>query len=311
MNKILISGGCGFIGSHLVSKLESNNEILIIDDLSTGKMENLPVSNNIKFEECCITDISKISKIVTSFKPSRVFHLAAIASVQKCIEDPFYCHDVNFKGGFSLLDASIKNNVSDFYFSSSSAVYGNYGEKIVSEEHREYPESNYGLDKLAFEQCLLSSIRKKEIQGNVFRFFNIFGPKQDSSSPYAGVISVFMKIFNEKHKSLNIYGSGKQSRDFVYVKDLVNIIMQISNNKELNGHIFNIGTGTSVSINDLADTLSRIYNCAVQYNYLEPREGEILYSLCDNKKLKSLGIEFKYNLEKGLIDYKNFLENNE
>jgi UDP-glucose 4-epimerase len=298
MSKILITGGCGFIGSHLVNLLDkSEHDILVIDNLSTGKVENLE-SSNIQIKKVDITHSHEVYSLITQFQPDTIVHLAAIASVQRSIQEPEYTHDVNFKASIHLLECAIKNNVKYFYFASSAAVYGNKDSQRVSEDSHIEPLSNYGLDKYEVESSLMKAINNERIKGCAFRFFNVFGPKQEPNSPYSGVVSIFTNRII-KGENLIIYGDGEQSRDFVFVEDVVQFIEHVMN-KDISGEVFNVGTGESISLNQLIKTLSDITNKKVNIQYEKERNGDIKHSICDNSKVLETGYTFQYNAQTGL-----------
>jgi UDP-glucose 4-epimerase len=223
---ILITGGAGFIGSHLCDALlEKGYAVRILDDLSTGKRSNLQLGHpQLELIEGDVADAALVARAVAGCQA--VVHLAAVASVQASVEDPVKTHQSNFIGTLNVCEAMRQHGVRRVLFASSAAVYGNNGEgQSIAEDTPKAPLTPYAVDKLASEQYLDFYRRQHGLEPVVFRFFNIFGPRQDPSSPYSGVISIFCERATSG-KPIMVFGDGEQTRDFLYVGDLVQVMVQ-------------------------------------------------------------------------------------
>jgi len=317
MKKCLITGGAGFIGSHLVEEcLMRGYRVIVLDNLSTGKRGNLPSNHrDLEFIEGDITDAQQLSTIVKNNSDiDYVFHLAAIPSITLSMEDPVYAHEVNFVGTLLLLNAFRDQRIRKFVYTSSSAVYGDTKEIPVSESSPPAPISPYGADKMGGEYFLKIFNDSFDLPTVACRLFNVFGERQDPSSPYSGVVSIFFDKAAEKKRgkasSLRIYGDGSQSRDFIYVKDVALALLYLAEREEIRGEVFNIGYGNRITILDLADKIKRLLEVGIEIHFEEPREGDILHSQAAVEKFKSTGLAFKYDLDEGLKRLASFLLNN-
>tara|TARA_R110002096_G_scaffold287663_1_gene481312 strand:+ start:310 stop:1212 length:903 start_codon:yes stop_codon:yes gene_type:complete len=296
MKKALVTGGAGFIGSHLVDQLINMGiNVTIIDNLSTGKKEN--INPKAKFIECDISIASYIDLTSYLNDIDIIFHLAAKTTVQESIENPILYNNINVKGTLKLLEVASAMKVKRFIFSSSSSVYGNA--KIpTTEQHKLNPISPYALNKLIGEQyCKLYS-EIYNLDTVCLRYFNVYGNRMNNEGGYKLVFPIFKEqLLN--NKSLTITNNGNQRRDFVYVKDIVNInILAATYKKQLNGDVFNIGNGTNYSINEVADMMGG------EKTYGEKRI-EPFETLADNKKASEiLGWRPKGDLEKWVNKYK-------
>jgi len=296
--KILVTGGAGFIGSNLVDRLiDEGYKVFVIDNLSSGKKENL--NKKAIFYKA---DICNLNKIFPLFKGiDYVFHLAANPRVLFSVENPIESHKVNVDGTLNVLYASYKNKVKRLIFASSSAVYGNIKKLPLREDMKPNPISPYGLHKLIGEYyCKLFS-DLYNLETVCLRYFNVYGPKMDPEGPYALVIGKFLKLKKE-NKPLTIYGNGKQTRDFVYVNDVVEAnILAMKSKKVGKGEVINICSGKNYSINYIAKLIGG------EKIYLPARKGEMKHTLGDNSLAKKLlGWNPKVNLEEGI----NYLLNN-
>src|SRR3990170_3898667 len=221
---LLITGGAGFIGSHLVEHmLAAGNTVRVLDNLSTGKRENLPAHSRLEFVLGDIRDRGLVLECVRDVQA--IIHLAAVGSVQASVDDPTGTHATNFDGTLHLLEAARQEHVRRFLYASSASVYGDNTRLPLVEEEGLNPLSPYAADKLAGEYYLRFYHAKFGIETTAFRFFNIFGPRQDPSSPYSGVISIFIERVS-RGEPVTIFGDGRQTRDFVYVGDLVKLLVQ-------------------------------------------------------------------------------------
>jgi UDP-glucose 4-epimerase len=311
MNSILITGGAGFVGSHLAEQLvEKGYEVTIVDNLSTGKMSNIPkikdqrskIKDQITFVKADIRDIARLNKIKGNF--DAVVHLAAQIYVEKSILDPKETYDINLNGTFNILDFAREKRISKFIFASSSAVYGNVNKENISEEELLNQISPYGLTKMLAEQAVASYGRFYGITTTSLRFFNIYGPRQNNSSPYSGVISKFLEQTEGKGKQPEIHGNGEQTRDFIYVEDVVEAIISSLKLGDKKNHIYNVGTGNTISIKDLFNLMVDLKERKdkIKPLYKPKREGDIQFSGANISKIKNeLGFIPKYKIKEGLL----------
>ncbi len=281
---VLVTGGAGFIGSHLAERLlTGGDQVRILDDLSTGKRENLPRHAALEFVEGDIRDAGLVAHCMEGI--DAVVHLAAVASVQASIDDPIRTHQVNFDGTLNLLEASRRVGIRRFVYACSAAVYGDTASIPVSEEAIPRPLSPYAVDKLAGEYYLLHYHRKYNLAATSFRFFNIYGPRQDPSSPYSGVISIFMDRLM-RNQPVTVFGDGTQTRDFVYVADLAELLARAVSGTEGIGEVFNVGTGTRKSLSQLLEHLEKLSGKKIERRHEPPRLGDIQHSCADISRLR-------------------------
>jgi len=224
MEKILITGSAGFIGSTLANYYSRENQVYAIDNLSMGKLENLEESENLTFIQGSVTDRPFMENILSSHKFDYIFHLAAIASVEDSVRRPIETHEVNFRSVLELLELTKKyqNNLKRLVFSSSAAVYGDEPTIPKHENSVIHPMTPYAIDKFGAEKMVLAYCRLYDLPTSAVRFFNVYGPKQNLSSPYSGVISILVDKYrkfmnNEPNVSFSLFGDGEQSRDFVFI----------------------------------------------------------------------------------------------
>ncbi|CAN7225513.1 NAD-dependent epimerase/dehydratase family protein [Pseudomonas solani] len=282
---ILVTGGAGFIGSNLVDTLLARgHSVRILDDLSTGKRDNLPLHDSrVELIEGNVADAALVSRAMAGCKA--VAHLAAVASVPASVDDPVATHQANFIGTLNVCEAMREHGVKRVVFASSASVYGQNGEgQAIDENTPTAPLTPYAVDKLASEQYLDFYRRQHGLEPAVFRFFNIFGPRQDPSSPYSGVIS----IFTERALAgtpITIFGDGEQTRDFVYVGDLVQVLVQALENPSVEAGPVNVGLQRSTSLKDLLAAIGSVVGELPAISYAEARSGDIRHSLADNGRL--------------------------
>jgi len=296
---IIITGGAGFIGTNIARTLADDNNVTIIDDLSTGKIENIQDlinENKIKFIKGSITDLDLLKK---SFKNvDYAFHQAALASVPQSFEDPVKTNNINLNGTVNVLIASRDNNVEKVVWASSCAVYGDNTDLPLKETSSTNPLSPYAATKLAGELYanIFSNVYNLPIVS--LRYFNVYGPWQNPHGDYAAVIPLFIsKILDDQ--PLVIYGDGKQTRDFIFVEDVVRANIFFAEKAE-NG-VFNIGCGVKTSINEIAKIILKISNKNnTEIIYKEKREGDIKDSFSDISKMKKTGFKPEYSLEAGI-----------
>jgi UDP-glucose 4-epimerase len=302
MQIVLVTGGAGFIGSHLVGKLfEKGYHVKVLDNLSTGKLSNFSsktLSNGaVDFVKGDIRDSGLVEKCCA--EADVVIHLAAQTSVPFSMQNPDFNNDVNVKGTLNLLNSSAKAKIKRFLFISSCAVYGEPTYLPVDEKHPTNPISPYAESKLAAEQECLRLNDEGAFESVVFRLFNVYGPKQGLSE-YSGVITKFIDRIKQK-LPLIIYGDGSQTRDFVYVNDIVNAIVLSLENKKAPGNIFNVGTGRAIALQELANTMLSLTGEDLKIVNAEPRLGDIKHSYADITKANQLlGYKPKFSLKEGL-----------
>ena len=282
---ILITGGAGFIGSHLSDALlEKGYAVRILDDLSTGKPGNLQMDNpRLELIEGDVADAGLVQRAAAGCRA--VVHLAAVASVQASVDDPVKTHQSNFIGTLNVCEAMRLNGVRRVLFASSAAVYGNNGEgQSIVEDTPKAPLTPYAVDKLASEQYLDFYRRQHGLEPVVFRFFNIFGPRQDPSSPYSGVISIFSERATQG-KPITVFGDGEQTRDFLYVGDLVQVMVQALEQEQVEEGAVNIGLNQATSLNQLLAALKQVVGSLPEVSYGAARSGDIRHSRADNQRL--------------------------
>lgn len=292
--KIIVTGGCGFIGSHLVDELiEQGHKVLVIDDLSTGSINNL--NKKALFLQADFRS-SQSQEALESFCPDIVFHHAAQVSVQRSMENPVGDANSNIIGTIAFLEFCKRAGVKKFIYPSSAAVYGNPIYLPVDEDHPINPVSFYGISKFTPEQYIRVFCSEGSMEYTILRYANVYGERQDVAGE-GGVVSIFLnKILNGQNPL--IFGDGNQTRDFIYVKDIVaaNIFVMDKGSNE----VFNVSTGEEVSINHLLSVISRNYNSNVTPIYEQQRGGDILHSYLDNSKLRKLGWQPNYNISAGI-----------
>lgn len=284
--EVVITGGAGFIGSHIAQKLVAlGANVTIIDNLSTGKLENIEtIINKINFIKSDITNLEACIEITKNKK--MIFHLAAFVSVPNSMNNPNECNKINVLGTFNLLEACRINKIEKFIFSSSSAVYG----KMVtscSEDDLTDPISIYGFSKLIGEQYCQKYNKLFNIQTLCLRYFNVYGPRQNPNGEYAGVVAKFMDCI-KNNKPITIYGDGLQTRDYISVHDVAqaNINLAMLSNEHLNGQPVNIATGNSITLLELINNLKQeSESFCSEVKFLPARNGDIAHSQANCKKL--------------------------
>jgi len=299
MKKVVVTGGAGFIGSHLAEELAGRGYyVIILDDLSTGRMkniENLLKKENAEFIQGSITDLPLLRKLFQNVE--YVFHQAALSSVPRSMEDPLTTNEVNIKGTLNVLMAARENRVRKVVYAASSSVYGDALASPQREDMPPNPQSPYAVTKLAGEYYCQVFYEVFALPTICLRYFNVYGPRQDPSSQYAAVVPRFIdRLF--KDESPIIFGDGEQTRDFTFVKDAAEANI-LATESDATG-VFNIGTGRRVSINELARLITRFTDKDSKPIYQKPRPGDVKHSLADISKAKQVGYNPRYNLEEGL-----------
>lgn len=285
VEQVLVTGGAGFIGSHLVEALLAKGyKVRVLDNLSTGKISYLPMDNaNLNLVIGDVADGAAVARAMADC--NAVVHLAAVASVQASVDDPVATHQSNFVGTLNVCESMLKSAIKRVVFASSAAIYGNNGEgSAIDEDTPKSPLTPYASDKLASEYYLDFYRREHGLEPVILRFFNIFGPRQDPSSPYSGVISIFTeRAMNAQ--PVSIFGDGEQTRDFVYVEDLVSILVQAVEANEPGVGAVNVGLDRSTSLNDLIAELGAATGHPLTVTHHASRQGDIRHSRANNARL--------------------------
>ena len=294
---ILITGGLGFIGNNLVNFLSNSHKISLYDNYSNSKQINDFSQKNIQIIKGDIQNYNLLKKSLINI--DCVIHLAAQIDVQRSIINPDETYEINIKGTENLLDACLENNVSNFIAASSAAVYGDPTSIPLSENSQLNPLSPYGKSKMIMEQKISNFSLKHNINSISLRFFNIYGKNQNAA--YAGVISKFLQNIKQ-NEPLLIFGSGDQTRDFIAIEDVVSAInCAISNIDKKFGKIYNVGTGNSISLNELAQIMLNISKKDLPINHIKMKSGDILQSQSNIDLIKNeLSFIPKINIKNGL-----------
>lgn len=294
MKKILITGGMGQVGSYLVDRLHKDFELTILDNLSSNIRDNLPEGVSLIKEDIrspVAQDLAASNDII--------IHTAAQISVVRSMDDPLFDADNNVIGTLNLLEGARKGNIDKFIYMSSAAAYGNPEYLPVDEKHPQDPMSPYGVSKLSGEKFCTMYYQAFGLPTVCIRPFNIYSPRQDSSNPYSGVISKFIGRVKEGMSPI-IFGDGSQTRDFVSVHDIVNMIVLLVNDQKSNGQVFNVGTGQKTTVKELAQIILDIFDSSLDIEFKDWMPGDIKDSYSDISKAKSIGYSPKVELKQGL-----------
>jgi len=305
MNKthrsVLVTGGAGFIGSHLVPRLlELGYSVTVLDNLSNGKLENLEGvidHPKFRFQRGDILDKTLLNEVFGGV--DSVIHLAALIDISASVADPILNHEVNVNGTFNMLHAAVKHDVKKFVFASSTAVYGDAKTLPLQENFALHPISPYSASKVAGEAYCSAFASCFGLETVVLRFFNVYGSRS-GDSPYSGVITKFLQKI-VKGEALTIDGDGEQTRDFIHVSDIVKAVTLALKNEGLKGEVFNVCTGLPTSINQLATTLKRVTGKNPKVKFGPARLGDIRSNYGDPAKAKeNLGLGSVVDLTEGL-----------
>jgi UDP-glucose 4-epimerase len=298
--KVLVTGGAGFIGSHIVDALVARGDtVVVLDDLSTGRRANLAaVAGDVRLDVGSVADLDAVRRAAEGCEV--VFHMAAVASVQRTVEAPIDTSAVNLGGTLNVLEAARAAGARRVVFAGSAAAYGDNPALPLRESETPRPLSPYAIEKLASEQYMRVWSQLYGLETVTLRFFNVFGPRQDPSSPYSGVISIFVDRLMAGRPAA-IYGDGRQTRDFVYVADVVRANLLAASVPEANGRTFNVARGEETTVRELYDTLRRIVGRGPEPVFAEPRAGDIRHSRADiGAARQSLGFAPEHTVEEGL-----------
>ena len=299
MARYLVTGGAGFIGSHLVDELLSRGEsVRIADDFSTGRRENLPAQRPFELVEGDLADADVAARAVAGCE--YVIHQAAIPSVPRSIEQPISSHRANVEATLQVLAAAREAGVRRVVFAGSSSVYGNAPALPKREDMPTLPLSPYALQKLISEQYCQLFTRLYGLETVTTRYFNVFGPRQQPGSPYSGVISLFIDAMSEGRAPV-IYGDGQQTRDFTYVGDVVAGVLRACDAPKAAGEVINLAAGGRISLLDLLASLQRVLGTTVTPSFGPSREGDVRDSQADITKARQLlGFEARVPFDEGL-----------
>lgn len=299
--RALVTGGAGFIGSHLVDALTSRGtKVRILDNLSTGTLKNIETHLSNGSADLVRGDLRNIREVKEALMGvDAVFHLAAITSVPYSVKNPTITDQVNAKGARNLLEASANSNVKDYVFASTCAVYGDPQYTPIDEDHQLNPKSPYAESKLRGEEYCREFREKYGLKTATLRFFNVYGTRQ-TANQYSSVITNFITNIREGKPPI-IYGDGQQTRDFVHVSDVVQALLLSANNKVASEQIFNIGSGKSVTINELCQLVLKKLKSDIKPVHREPRAGDIKHSSAKIERARrTIGYDPKVSLDKGL-----------
>lgn len=305
--KILVTGGAGFIGSHIVNKLiEDNNEVIIIDNLSTGKKENL--NSKAKFYQADIKNYEEIEKVFEQENPEYICHQAAHASVPESVKDPISDAENNILGSINIIRCGVKYNIKKLVFASTGgAIYGDADILPTPENYEAKPVSPYGVTKLAVEKYLYCFNFLNKLNYTILRYANVYGPRQDPFGE-AGVVAIFcQKIIDDSQPIIN--GDGKCTRDYVFVEDIANAnLLALKSNKSQN--IYNVGTGIQTDVNTISQNLIKISGQNISEKHGPARLGDQKTSAIDSSKIKQeLNWEPKIDLQTGLKETFDWFKN--
>src|SRR3954452_88176 len=301
MNRSIVTGGAGFIGSALVrALLAEGRRVHVIDNLSTGNLDNLEeVADRITVHEFDLRDYNRIAPVIAGAE--RVFHLGALPSVPKSILQPVPSHECNIDGTFNVFRAAAEGKAARVIYAASSSAYGDTEVLPKVETMAPRPKSPYAVQKLLGEYYASVFSDCFGLETVSLRFFNVFGPRQDPSSVYSGVLSIFLKCLIER-RSPTMYGDGEQSRDFTYVEDVVGLLLKASSAPaRVSGRVFNAGNGNRYTLNETWRLLQQIEGVTLPPQYGPPRPGDVKHSQADTTAaVKELEHAPRFSFEQGL-----------
>ncbi len=292
--KVLVTGGAGFIGSHIAQHFsEQGAEVVVYDNLRTGFEKNIKPFN-VKFVKASVTELDKLKEAMKGV--DYVFHLAALISVPESLEKPIETEIINTQGTINVLEAAKENGVKKVVLSSSAAIYGDNPVLPKKEDMLPEPKSPYAVSKLSGEYYLALYRQAFGVPTASVRYFNVFGDRQDPNSQYAAAIPIFVKkaVTNE---DIVIFGDGEQTRDFVFVKEVVKANVLVA---EKGDSVYNVALGNKITINELAEKIIKMTNSKSKIKYAPERPGDIKHSRADISKIKSLGFEPSYDFDEAL-----------
>lgn len=312
MSKVLITGGAGFIGSFLAHELvKKNDQITIVDDLSMGRLENIAdIKDKIAFYKHTVCDNEFMHQLLAKGKFDYIYYLAAVSSVADSVARPWYTHLVNQESVIDTLEfiRTQKLPLKRFLFTSSAAVYGNSPDFPKTENSHIDPLTPYAIDKYASERFAIDYGRLYGLPTVATRFFNVYGPRQNPNSEYSGVLSIVTKCLKE-NKLFTLYGDGSQTRDFIYVEDVVNALIKIAT-ETTEPTVYNIANGNETPLIDVIHTYEKITGVKLNIIKKDARQGDISKSKADVSKLYKIGFRPKWSLYDGLKNYWEYYSRN-
>ena len=305
--KIVVTGGAGFIGSHIVEHwISKDAEVHIIDNLRSGYLSNVEIFPEAIFHRGSITDRDLVFQVLR--ETDYVHHLAGFVSVPESIEKPEECYDINVNGLINVLDASKEFGIKKIVFSSSAAIYGENPTSPKTVSLKPDPKSPYGETKLEGESLLKIYNQQGSVGAISLRYFNVFGPRQDPKSQYAAAVPIFIEKAL-KNEPIIIYGDGEQTRDFIFVKDVVSANILAATNEKVNG-VFNVASGKTITINEIAHIVIYELQSDSKIIYEKERPGDIKHSLASIKETEEqLNFYPEYDLMKGLKETIEYFKN--
>jgi nucleoside-diphosphate-sugar epimerase len=302
MSRYVVTGGAGFIGSALVrALLADGRRVHVIDNLATGNLDNLEeIAGQITLHEIDLRDYNRIAPVLEG--SSRVFHLGALPSVPKSILDPVASHETNIDGTFNVFRACAEGKVGRVVYAASSSAYGDTEVLPKVETMLPRPKSPYAVQKLLGEYYASTFAECFGLEAVSLRFFNVFGPRQDPTSVYSGVLSIFLNCLIDR-RAPTIYGDGEQSRDFTYVEDVVGLVLKAANAPAatVSGKVYNAGNGNRYTLNETWQLLQQIEGVSIPPKYGPPRSGDVRHSQADTSAaVRDLGHKPQFTFEQGL-----------
>ncbi|MFA5805272.1 MAG: NAD-dependent epimerase/dehydratase family protein [Melioribacteraceae bacterium] len=305
--KIVVTGGAGFIGSHIVEHwISKDAEVHIIDNLRSGYLSNIEIFPEAIFHKGSITDRDLVFQVLKD--TDYVYHLAGFVSVPESIEKPEECYDINVNGLINVLDASKEFGIKKIVFSSSAAVYGENPLSPKTVSLKPDPKSPYGSTKLEGESLLKTYNEQGSVGATSLRYFNVFGPRQDPKSQYAAAVPIFIEKAL-KNEPIIIYGDGEQTRDFIFVKDVVSVNILAAISEKVNG-VFNVASGRAITINAIARIVIDELQSSSKIVYEKERPGDIKHSLASIKETEAqLNFHPEYDLIEGLKETIEYFKN--
>ena len=307
VDKYLITGGAGFIGSNLVERLlMDHNQVVVVDDLSMGKYANLATceGQGLTFIEESLTNFTMIQELLKKEQFDYIILLGAVASVADSIDRPLATHATNFEANLNILETVRQEGlrVKKILFASSAAVYGNQPELPKKESSPIDPLTPYAIDKFASERYVIDYGKLYGLPTVAARFFNVYGPKQNPASSYSGVLSI---IYDCLHcgKKFSLYGDGKQTRDFTYVADVIQAILLLLRHDSAQPEVYNVAAGQQTTLNECIQVMEQLTGKKLMCEYLPARVGDIQASYADISKLTALGYQPEFSIQQGLERY--------